>query len=95
MFKRKFDYGLILTEHLKKSPGEFLDVRNIANEYKIPRAYLEKIAQELRRAGLLESRRGAGGGYRLKKEDVSVSDIINLFDRPFEICPINRLKLKL
>ncbi len=87
---KRFDYGLVLVERLKKSPGEFLDVRGIAREYKIPRAYLEKIAQEFKRAGWIESRRGAGGGYRILR-DVQMSELIKFFERPYEICPITRI----
>ncbi len=87
---KRFDYGLILVERLKKAPGVFMDVKTVAKEFDIPEAYLEKIAQEFKRAGWLESRRGAGGGYRLKKE-ISMPEIINYFSRPFEICPINRI----
>jgi len=92
--KKRFDYGLILIERLKKAEGEFLDVRRVAKDHGIPGAYLEKIAQEFRRQGWLESRRGLGGGYRLAREpeEVSVGAIINFFERPYEICPITRLQ---
>ncbi len=86
---KRFDYGLILIERLKKEPNEFLDVRTIAKEHKIPMAYLEKIAQEFKKAGWLESRRGLGGGYRLAKE-VSVSELIQFFEKSYEFCPMGK-----
>lgn len=87
---KRFDYGLIFMEKLKASSDCFLDVRQIAKENNIPGAYLEKIAQELKREGWVESRRGLGGGYRMSKENISMVDLINFFERPFEICPIKR-----
>jgi len=86
---KRFDYGLILIERLKKEPNEFLDVRTIAKEYKIPAAYLEKIAQEFKKAGWLESRRGREGGYRLIRE-TSVSDLINFFEKSYQFCPLGK-----
>ena len=86
---KRFDYGLILIERLKKGPQEFLDVRTIAKEHKIPAAYLEKIAQEFKRLGWLESRRGFGGGYRLVRA-VSVSELIQFFEKPYQFCPLGK-----
>ena len=87
--RKRFDYGLILIERLKKEPNSFLDVRTIAKEHKIPAAYLEKIAQEFKRAGWLESRRGIGGGYRLAKE-ISVAKLIQFFEKPYQFCPMGK-----
>ena len=86
---KRFDYGLILIERLKKEPRGFLDVRTIAKEYKIPAAYLEKVAQEFKKAGWLESRRGREGGYRLIRE-TSVSDLINFFEKSYQFCPLGK-----
>ena len=90
----RFDYGVVLIESLKKSApqaGGFLDAKAVARTHSLSPSYMEKVAQELKNAGWLESRRGAGGGYRLKNQAVSVSDLINLFERPYDICPINRI----
>ena len=78
-----------MIERLKKEPNEFLDVRTIAKEYKIPAAYLEKVAQEFKKAGWLESRRGREGGYRLIRE-TSVSDLINFFEKSYQFCPLGK-----
>ena len=93
MLRKKFDYGLILVERLKRAEGLFLDVGTVAKEHKVSMAYLEKIAQELKRAGFMESRRGRDGGYRLTRE-VSIAELMRFFERPFEFCPIGRLKIK-
>src|SRR3989344_3513709 len=90
-FMKKFDYGVILVECLRAAEGAYLDVKSVAKEHSLPKAYMEKIAQELKRAGWLEARRGIGGGYKLVKKDFAISELINFFERPYNICPISRL----
>lgn len=88
---KKFDYGVVLIERLKAAEGAYLDAGSVAREHNLPAAYMEKVAQELRRAGWLEARRGVGGGYKLIKKNLEISELINFFERPYNICPINRL----
>lgn len=92
MGKKRFDYGLILIEHLKQTEEKFVDIRKVAKKYRLPRPYLEKVAQELKRAGWLESRKGADGGYRLAMDfaDVSVGDLINFYEPMHLFCPLLR-----
>ncbi|GAB3284845.1 RrF2 family transcriptional regulator [Microbacterium lacusdiani] len=56
----------------------------IAADEEIPTAFLESILTQLRRAGLIESRRGAGGGFRLRRpaEEVTVADVVRAVDGP-------------
>jgi Rrf2 family protein len=56
----------------------------IATAQSIPLRFLENILMQLRHAGLVESRRGADGGYRLAKPatDVSLADVIRAIDGP-------------
>lgn len=48
-------------------------VRSIAQRQDLPAPYLEKLLIELRRAGLVESIRGAQGGYRLARSPAQIS----------------------
>lgn len=82
----------MLVDRLKRTGGSFVDISVVAHESRLPYAFLEKVAQELKRKGLLESKRGAGGGYRLAKSHrkVSTGEIINLFYRAYEVCPLLR-----
>ncbi len=48
-------------------------VRAIAQRQDLPAPYLEKLLIELRRAGLVESVRGAQGGYRLARPAAQIS----------------------
>jgi Rrf2 family transcriptional regulator, iron-sulfur cluster assembly transcription factor len=59
-----------------------LGVAQIARRQHIPESFLEQILGELRRANILESRRGAHGGYRfaIPTEEISVLDIVEVLD---------------
>jgi Rrf2 family protein len=56
----------------------------IAEAQDVPIKFLENILAELRRHGLVDSRRGAEGGYwlRVPAETVSVADVIRIVDGP-------------
>jgi Rrf2 family protein len=56
----------------------------IAAVQDIPHKFLEGILGDLRRAGVVDSRRGGGGGYRLARDaaSVSVADVIRAVDGP-------------
>lgn len=59
-------------------------IREIAEREHIPKKFLELILLELKKAGLLRSRRGAGGGYSLIKppEDITLAEVIRIVDGP-------------
>ncbi|MER6385360.1 RrF2 family transcriptional regulator [Streptomyces sp. NPDC001118] len=50
----------------------------------IPHKFLEGILGDLRRAGIVDSRRGGGGGYRLARDaaGLTVADVIRAVDGP-------------
>lgn len=56
----------------------------IAESQQIPAKFLEQILSELRRAGLVTSRRGAEGGYTLARPaaEISVADVIRAVEGP-------------
>lgn len=89
---KRFDYAVIFVEYLKQKKGEFVDVGTIAEKFQLPRPYLEKVAQELKHAGWFESRKGAGGGYRLKKDPatISIGALIDFYHPIHSLCPLLR-----
>jgi len=73
------EYGLICALHLAKRAGEGpLTGREIAAGERLPADYVEQILLRLRRAGIVNSTRGARGGYTLSKapEEISVREVI-------------------
>jgi Rrf2 family protein len=59
-------------------------IRDIAYEENLPEKFLELILLELKNARIVESVRGAKGGYRLRRapEEIRLSEIIRLIDGP-------------
>lgn len=73
------EYGLIVSLHLAKRAGEGpVAARELSGEEKLPHDYVEQILLRLRRAGLVESVRGAHGGYYLAREPqaITVKDVL-------------------
>jgi len=65
-------------------PG-VLTIHDIAQRHHIPLKYLEQILVELKRGGVLESRRGVNGGYTLARapEQISVGEVLRIVDGAF------------
>src|SRR6202048_1965059 len=61
-----------------------IKIRDIAYEESLPEKFLELILLELKNARMVESVRGAKGGYQLRREPVEIhlSEIIRLIDGP-------------
>jgi Rrf2 family protein len=69
-------YGVFdLAYHGRNRP---VSLQEIGERQLIPARYLEQIFQRLRRAGLVQSKRGPGGGYLLARaaEQISLSDVV-------------------
>jgi Rrf2 family protein len=60
------------------SPRQFVQSRDLARQEGLPNKFLESILLALRRAGLLESKVGSGGGYRLSRppDQIIVGELI-------------------
>jgi len=61
-----------------------VQIRDIANREKIPEKFLEQILLTLKKAGLLQSRQGVGGGYSLIRppKEISLAEVIRVIDGP-------------
>lgn len=70
--------------HSQNDPTLAIQAKDIAQREQIPLRYLEQIFQDLRRAGIIESKRGPRGGYLLKRrpEDLSLSEIVTVLQGP-------------
>jgi Rrf2 family protein len=81
----KIDYAVRAGAELAAAPkGEWLNAERIGTAQEIPTAFLLNILAVLRAKGLVESRRGVEGGYRLARpaSEISVADIIRAIDGP-------------
>lgn len=82
----------IMLELSHGAEGEYLPLPYIAGKQEISEKYLESIIVVLARAGLVESQRGKGGGYRLprKPEQYTVGEILRLTEG--SLAPISCLE---
>jgi Rrf2 family protein len=90
------EYGLIVSLHLARRTGQGpVAAREMAEKEKLPADYVEQILLRLRRAGLVESVRGARGGYLLSRPpvEVTVKDVLDASEHgTFEVnCECHRV----
>jgi Rrf2 family protein len=90
MLSQKAKYALralmVLADH---KTGEPMQLREIATAEKLPHKFLEATLLELRKHGILESRRGRSGGYRLARPAhlISFGEVIRIIDGPLAPLP--------
>lgn len=91
MLSSRAKYAVRAALHLADRGGDagWVPTAEIAQVQSIPRKFLEAILVEMRTAGLLESRRGPGGGHRLRRaaDDIAIADIIRIVDGPLALTP--------
>src|SRR6266478_9056272 len=81
----KGEYATRAVLHLALQYPEVVTIHEIAARHRIPLKYLEQILLELKRGGILESRRGVNGGYTLARapEKISVGEVLRIVDGAF------------
>jgi Rrf2 family protein len=90
MLNKKTQYAInaliFLAEHEPYTP---VLISDIASKKKIPLKFLENILLELKKEGILESKKGKGGGYFLKipANKIPIADIIRKIDGPIAMLP--------
>lgn len=69
------------------SQGSIVSIAEIAKRQELSSTYLEQLFSKLRRAGLVNSTRGPGGGYRLASQphDITISDIMQAVEEPVKM----------
>src|SRR2546430_17464185 len=81
----KTDYALRAAAEIAAATGDApVKGERIALAQDIPLRFLENILSELRNAGIVESRRGAEGGYLLARPagEIALADVIRAVDGP-------------
>jgi Rrf2 family protein len=83
ILSKKTRYAIVALTRLARDYGKGpLQIREIAEDEKIPQNFLENILLELRKLGILGSKLGKSGGYFLlkKPEEVNLAEIIRHFE---------------
>lgn len=77
LLTRASEYALLSLDSIRKSDSP-IGAEQLANELCIPKSFLAKILQNLAKQGILESRKGAHGGFILAREisEISINSII-------------------
>jgi Rrf2 family iron-sulfur cluster assembly transcriptional regulator len=83
--KGRFAVNAIIDLALRESAGP-VALASIGERQRISLSYLEQLFSRLRKAGIVESTRGPGGGYTLGRaaSAISVADIVGAVDEPGE-----------
>ncbi len=87
----KVRYGIRALNLLAEIENEnsTLQISKMATEENLSIKYLENLMVKLRNAGLVESKRGKSGGYKLAKKAnrISIAEIFMALDESFELVP--------
>jgi Rrf2 family protein len=82
----KADYAVRAAAELAAAEGQGAPMKGeeLARRQSIPKNFLENILTELRRAGIVRTRRGAEGGYQLARPavEITVADVLRAVEGP-------------
>jgi Rrf2 family protein len=90
MLSNKAQYAFraltLLVDRYEKGP---VLITEIANNKHIPIKFLERILLELKNAGVLDSKKGKGGGYYLRQHpsETSIAKVLRTVDGPIAMLP--------
>jgi Rrf2 family protein len=97
MLSTTSQYALRALCHLARQSGGAVLGRDLAQSVEIPANYLSKVMLTLRNAGLVDTTRGSGGGYRLRKpaDEIYLIDVVEQFEeisRAKQTCFLGRTR---
>jgi Rrf2 family iron-sulfur cluster assembly transcriptional regulator len=85
---KRSSYGLIVIVELAAGrTSQPITAKTIARKYRFPLPFIEKILHQLRKSGLVTSRKGRGGGYvlALDPQTTSVFHILEALEEPLDL----------
>src|ERR1700710_290790 len=87
MFSTKAEYGVrVMVELARRTSDDPVPLAEIAEHDGLPLAYLEHLVARLRKAGLVDSRRGSRGGYMLARSprEISMAEVVEALEVSIE-----------
>ena len=85
---RHTDYGLRILIYLALLPeGQLASVDEISQAYDVSRNNLNKIVHKLGKEGYIETKRGKGGGFSLKRQptDINIGEVVLLLENTMKV----------
>lgn len=84
---KQTDYAVRALLHLARAEGQYVSARVLAQQERIPLAFLRRILQTLAGAGWVTTREGVSGGVRLAVPParIRLSDVIQLMQGPLQL----------
>jgi Rrf2 family protein len=95
MLSQKAKYAIKALIYLaQQEKGNLIKTADIASKSNIPKKFLELILIDLKRASLVSSKQGIGGGYYMLKDadEINLADIYRLFDGAIALLPCASLR---
>jgi Rrf2 family protein len=93
LISQTVEYALRAVVHLASETPAARTTDQVARATRVPRAYLSKVLQSLRRAGLVHSQRGIGGGMTLTKSpaEITILEVVNAVEpiQRIRTCPLD------
>lgn len=83
MFSTKAEYGVrVMVELARRAGDDPIPLAEIAEHDGLPLAYLEHLVARLRKAGLIDSRRGSRGGYMLARSatEITMAEVVEALE---------------
>jgi Rrf2 family cysteine metabolism transcriptional repressor len=83
MFSTKAEYGVrVMVELARRAGDDPVPLAEIAAHDGLPLAYLEHLVARLRKAGLVDSRRGSRGGYMLARpsDEITMAEVVEALE---------------
>ncbi|MBT8211178.1 MAG: Rrf2 family transcriptional regulator [Eudoraea sp.] len=90
MLSKKTKYGLKALAYLaSREDRKPVQIAEIARHESIPQKFLESILLTLKKAGILSSKKGKGGGYYLLKEpdEIQMTSVMRALEGPIAMIP--------
>lgn len=90
MLSKKAQYAFraltLLVDRFEEGP---VLISEISKKKRIPLKFLENILLQMKKAGILESKKGKGGGYFIKKhpKETTIADVVRVVEGPISMLP--------
>ena len=94
MISKKCKYAIHALVFMGKEPQEKFLIKDVSEACRIPKKFLEAILLDLKRAGILGSKQGKGGGYFMRRApaEVNLAEVVRLFDGAIAAVPCATFK---